>query len=130
MFHVTTQSAASKIAQEGFCVKLVKNLAFGRGVNLYRKIDSVHEHLGRYDDRREIVLLVCQVLVGLAHENSSNLDEIVYRNGAGFSKPRYYRPRKGFDSMHSDDEEKSIWVIPSKNRVYPSYLVTYLWPER
>ena len=123
LFHVTRESASKKIKNEGFCVNLVRNLAFGKGVNLYSSVKSVYEHLERYTVGERFVIFVCQTIIGAAHENSSDLKQIVFRNGAGFSKPRYLRPKPGYDAMYSNDAEHSIWVIPSKKRVYPSYLV-------
>ena len=125
MFHITNRFAAREIAKVGFDISKSKLKAFGRGVNLCSELSDVinfhHMHASKLGLS---TIIVCQVQIGKSHANKSFDDQIVkLPDGNIYSKPEYYKPKKGFDSMYSESPYKKIWIIPSSARVYPSFLI-------
>jgi hypothetical protein len=124
MFHLTSVMAATAIAERGFSTAFARCCAFGRGVNLFAAASDVtclHPMCSNADGAACIV--VCDVAVGLAHENNSTQAWVSGRGGVRYTRPERMRPRPGFDALHTPDG--SIWVIPSARRVLPRYFVFY-----
>ena len=96
--------------------------AFGKGVNLATNISHLKHYYNIYKNKNNNVsIIVCQVCVKKSHENESNITAKDFRKEYSYSKPKYMSPKKGYDSMYGFD--KTIWVIPSSSRVYPSFVI-------
>lgn len=124
-YHLTRCSSAKKIAKVGFNIKLSRLCAFGKGINLCTDFKNVLKYQRMYiDSNNRSALILTQGLVGKAHANSSDDNTIIRNNdGSSYTKPQRMLPRKGFDSMYSKSPSREIWIIPSSQRVYPSYLI-------
>jgi len=121
LFHMTDYPNAERIVNSGFQVFCAKALSFGKGIYL---ANTAKETLKYGESFQSPTIIITQVCIGKAHPNSSDITKIVYSpDGYAYSKPRFLKPRRGYDAMHSNDLEKSIWVIPSAARVYPSYVL-------
>lgn len=122
LFHITELSIAKKILKEGFRLDFCKNKAFGKGVYF---CETARDTLTYSKNDKLKALLVCKVLIGKAHQNSSDVTKIIKnKDGSIYSKPLYMRPKRGFDSMYSNSKTK-IWVIPASSRIHPQYLILF-----
>ena len=99
--------------------------AFGKGVNLCHKFNELLKYNGMFKDKKgRSALIIFQVLIRKSHSNASDDQKIIKNSdGSYYTKPQYMFPQKGFDSMYSKAPHKEVWIIPSSQRVYPSYIV-------
>lgn len=125
MYHLTTNENAVRISKEGFSIEKAKMKAFGKGINLCTSIQDVVGFHKIYKNKSNIYsILICRVAYLKPHPNSSDASRIITNlDGSFFTSPKYMSPKKGFDCMYSDRPYKKIWVIPSKSRVYPAYIL-------
>lgn len=121
MFHLTDTYSAQDILKNGFNVSKSYYKAFGKGINLCPKIKDVLKYKRmKRSNTGKVSIIIARVLIGRSHGNSSDDHEMIREpNGASYSKPKYMRPKKGFDSMYSLVPKKQIWIIPSSARVLP-----------
>lgn len=125
MYHLTDSKSAKGILEEGFDPKRSFYKAFGIGINLCPKLKNVLKYRKmRKSKSNKVSVIISKVLIGNAHGNSSDVNNIIKeKNGSSYSKPLYMKPKRGFDSMYSLRPYKEIWIIPSKFRVLPVYEV-------
>ncbi|WP_374079161.1 hypothetical protein [Bdellovibrio bacteriovorus] len=122
LFHITEFSVAKKILKEGFRINFCKNKAFGKGIYF---CETAQDTLTYSKNDKLKALLVCKVLIGRAHRNSSDVTKTIKnKDGSIYSKPLHMRPKRGFDSMYSNSKTK-IWVIPASSRIRPQYLILF-----
>ena len=124
-FHLTNCTSAQLIQAKGFNVNFSCMRAFGKGINLCQSFNDLLKYNEMFKDNKgRSALIICQVLIGKSHANSSNDQKIIKNtNGSFYTKPQYVHPQKGYDSMYSETPRKEVWIIPSSQRVYPSYVV-------
>lgn len=125
MFHLTDTKSARKIMKEGFKVQKSFYKAFGKGINLCPNIlDILKYKRMRASGSGKVSILISKVLIGKAHGNYSDVQKIIEEvNGASYSKPKFMRPRNGFDAMYSLKPNKQIYIIPCGERVLPIGLI-------
>jgi hypothetical protein len=124
-YHLTKCSSAQNILNNGFNIKFSKLRAFGKGINFCSEFKNIIKYYGMYSDRKErSALIINQVIIGKAHANSSDEQQIMTNpDGSYYTKPQFLSPKKGYDAMYSKTPYKEIWVIPSTERIYPIYLI-------